>query len=350
MIEENIQFQKILDLLESFLGPSIRGFDDNLQAQFDCPACAIDKGLYGGDGKHNLEVNVRHGVFKCWACSQTNNMSGSIYKLIRTYGNKQLLEAYKNEIYTIRQSKLYDLNLHNGDFKTEEESDFLDDAGVSLPLSYKPIDYTSKNIPRQVISYLQNRGIPEFIVKRFRLGYTTNQDPDYQVRNRIIIPSYDRFGELNYWTGRDFTGKRKLKYYNHKAERMHLVFNENLVNFDGDVNLVEGPFDHLVVPNSIPLLSKVLEPDYALYIALYKRCNAHINIILDDDAKSDAVKLYKLLNTGRLYGRIRIVPFNNTTDVKFDPSKVYEVYGQKGIRLLLKRARQLTLKEEVLSF
>lgn len=346
-VYENIQFNRILALLESFLGPSSSGFDDNLQAQFDCPACAAEKGLTHGDGKHNLEVNVRLGVFKCWACSQTNDMHGSVYRLIRMYGGGKTLEEYKKEIASIRQSRLYDLNFHSGDFLMEEDIGLTEDTGVRLPASFRPLIYDDPAIPEKAKRYLLDRGVTQLIATRHGIGVTSGSDPDKMARNRIVIPSIDRFGSLNYWTARDFTGRSKLKYYNDKAERVNLVFNEGLVNFDADVSLVEGPFDHLAVPNSIPLLSKVLKRDYAVYAALYLRCRANVNVILDADARDDAVAVYKLLNTGRLLGRVRLVPIEDKSEVKYDPAKILEQFGPKGIRALLKRARPLTWQEEV---
>ena len=46
----------------------------------------------------------------------------------------------------------------------------------------------------------------------------------------LIIPSFNKFGELNYWTGRDFTNLPKdKKYYNPIVERKRLIFNEEQV-------------------------------------------------------------------------------------------------------------------------
>lgn len=336
-----VEFNTLLEILESFLGQSYKGLDDNLQAQFDCPMCSIEKGLYQGDGKHNLEINVKKGIFKCWACGQTTDMHGNIYKLIRMFGNKKILSDYKKEIYSIRQSKLYELNFHNTDFKLDE-SDIIEDSGLTLPSSFRKLDFNNQYYDFRAIQYLKKRGITQDIVNRFNIGITSDKDEDYFARNRIIIPSYDKYGILNYWTGRDFTGINKQKYYNTDIERMSIIFNEWRVNYDANVNIVEGPFDHLVVPNSIPLLGKVLDTNYALYISLMKYCNANVNIILDGDALNDAIKLFKILNTGRLYGKIRLVPFKNS---KYDPSQVFERFGNKGIAKLIANARELTLKE-----
>ena len=52
-----------------------------------------------------------------------------------------------------------------------------------------------------------------------------------------------------------------------------------------------------------------------------------MNIFLDGDAYESVKEIYGMLNHGDLYGRIRYIPVKKD----FDPSKVYELYGYKGI-------------------
>jgi hypothetical protein len=46
----------------------------------------------------------------------------------------------------------------------------------------------------------------------------------------------------------------KLKYINPKAEKQEIIFNIGKLNLDATIYLVEGVTDHIVTPNSIPLL------------------------------------------------------------------------------------------------
>jgi len=55
----------VVEILESFLGKCKRHNESKQQLQFDCPACALEKGKPQGDGKGNLEVNYNKGVFRC---------------------------------------------------------------------------------------------------------------------------------------------------------------------------------------------------------------------------------------------------------------------------------------------
>ena len=85
----------VVNLLERFLGTPKKHNETKGQIAFDCPACAVDKGKPQGDGKGNLEVNYNRGVFRCWSCMHTNNMHGFIPKLIKRWGNKEILTEYQ---------------------------------------------------------------------------------------------------------------------------------------------------------------------------------------------------------------------------------------------------------------
>jgi hypothetical protein len=58
-------------------------------------------------------------------------------------------------------------------------------------------------------------------------------------------------------------------------------------------------------------------------------------------AELDAVNLYKKLDFGKLRGRIKICK----CPMDYDPSKIFETLGAKGIVKLLRGARHLTEKE-----
>ena len=187
------------------------------------------------------------------------------------------------------------------------------------------------------------RGLTWDILEKYKMGYTLREEDDGMKKYsyRVIIPSYDRLGELNYWVGRDFLPKNdqftRTKYANPKAEKTEIIFNEEKVQWDADITLVEGAFDHIVVPNSIPLLGKALDTDYKLYWELITRANAHINIFLDADAFQTVKQVYRLLNHGRLYDKIRYIPVGGDED----PSSLFEKGGYKAIVEHLRNARQI---------
>ena len=179
------------------------------------------------------------------------------------------------------------------------------------------------------------------MIDRFNLGYTEWDGEDFAFRNRLIIPSYDQFGELNYFIGRDYTGRGKLKYRNCDADKKQFIFQESLIDWDSPIYLCEGAFDAMRFPsNGISMLGKVLTKDTALFQTLYQKANSTITIVLDGDTlEEETKKIYKLLNFGRLAGKIRYI--NMAEDCKYkDMSELYENEGKKGVIKLLRKQKQ----------
>ena len=103
-------YQRIVTLLEDFLGDTKSGINDNLQVQFCCPECNPG----GSFHKYNLEVNLKKKVFQCWSCSQTNNMSGKLSTLVRKYGGQSYLTDYRNILKDIKASQAYEFKYIGG--------------------------------------------------------------------------------------------------------------------------------------------------------------------------------------------------------------------------------------------
>ena len=72
-----------------------------------------------------------------------------------------------------------------------------------------------------------------------------------------------------------------------------IIWNEHLIDWELPVYIVEGVFDSIFLPNSIPMLGKKMYPK--LFNLLYINAKK-IVIILDSDAWSNTEKLYHNLN------------------------------------------------------
>jgi hypothetical protein len=309
----------IINILESFLGDNRGHNEDTGQTRFDCPACSYEKNILEGDGKGNLEINYNLGVFKCWSCQETNGMRGPIIKLLKKYSTPKNIRDY----LLIKPDS-------EGNVRKQHV-----DIELTLPEGYKKLsECTSKDYKYDLaVSYLRKRGVTDEIIRDFEIGYTC----DGKFRDRIIIPSYDIDGKLNYFISRWFSKNyTKLKYLNPDIDKQRIIFNERKVNLDSTIYLVEGVFDHIVTPNSIPLLGKYISP--FLLEFLHDNAMGYIVILLDDDAKVDALRLYEELNFCNLRDRIRIC----TPPNGYDPSKIFEKRGNKGVVMLLRGAYKLS--------
>jgi len=306
------------DILKQFLGEPHEHNEGSGQMSFDCPACAEDAGLSHGDTdkKHKLAVNYKRNIFRCWKCGFENNMHGKVPKLIKRYGNTRILKEYK---------------LVRPDNDNEEQT--LTQIEVKLPQGFKRLaDCNSSHYKyTAAYNYIRDRGITDEMIDFHNIGFTISG----KRHDRIIIPSYDEFDDLNYYVARSWNKWVKPKYLNPQAEKQLLIFNENKINWDATIYLVEGAFDSIVIPNSIPLLGKSLSEK--LKIALLSKSRSDIVIVLDEDAYDDALRIYRDLNVARLYNRIKICspPYGQ------DPSSIFQNESNKGIISFLKTAIQI---------
>jgi hypothetical protein len=334
---------RLSEILSSFLGQSKDDPTDAGQVQYCCPMCD------NGKESFNLEVNIgKYGVYKCWKCSAENNMHGKLSVLIKKFGSPEILSQYKDEVKAIKATKEYEIDFLNGNGIVFDDDE--DENKIFLPDNTFRFLFDGNSEEKQALEYLLNRGFTIESIRKYDLKYTTNKCSDWRFNNRIIIPSYNRFNELNFFTGRDYTDRASEKYMNDKEfKRTEVIFNESLLNFDGNIILCEGVLDHTSLPNSSPLLGKSLKKDYYLFDNIVKQSTADIIVFLDSDATVDTEEICKLLSENGLCGRVKYVPTNELLEKinksknlglkKLDPNKLFEIGGIKGIRWALINAK-----------
>jgi len=284
----------VVDLLGNIFGNYHLHNEMRGQISFDCPVCSHDiKGSEKGVGKGNLEINYSQHVFKCWACAETHGTHGHLGRLIDKYGGK-------------KDKQFYDL-VRPDEFIRDKRTYKV----LKLPKEYQKFEDVSPIYPPrgQAYNYLKRRGITDEIIKKYDIGFAT--DGDYA--GRIIVPSFNNDGILNYFVARSWNKYSTLKYKNPEAPKELLIFNESRINWSKDVWIVEGVFDSFFVPNSIPLLGKFISDK--LWETLYDRTKGRIKICLDPDAWEDAKGIYFKLSGGKLYGKVDIIKLPDGKDL-----------------------------------
>jgi DNA primase len=185
---------------------------------------------------------------------------------------------------------------------------------VYLPkefISFKDVSQGLKMTPqyKQAWNYIKKRNITNEMIERFNIGFCYNG----LYENRIIIPSYDTELTLNYFIARSYLSKTKLKYKNPEVQKEIIIWNEHLINWEERLYIVEGAFDSIFVPNSIPMLGKFMSDN--LFKTIYTSAKKDIVIVLDPDAWNDATKLYHKMNCGKLMGRVFVVKLEGNEDI-----------------------------------
>lgn len=238
---------------------------------FRCPNCKPDK------EKRKLVIKIDTGQWHCWVCESKGK---SISFLLKKYSSSSMYEEWCSKFEKEARHSYID------DAKQEEQKVELPD-GLTIDELSESRDPDAKSI----IKYLDSRNISLDEAYRYRIIGSISGS----LRRRIIIPSFDANGELNYWTARSTEKDARFRYINPKVNRKSIIFNEIDINWNKEVTLVEGPFDMFVAgENSIPLLGSTLSMDSLLLQRIVEN-KTKITIALDRDAIQKSHKIAKQL-------------------------------------------------------
>lgn len=252
------------EILIDILGEYINSGKEIL---FFCPKCKHHK--------KKLSCNIDKNCFKCWICNFTGT---NLARLVKRYGNykqKQEWQKYDAKI------DLADINTGNFLFQKDEQEEQI----ISLPKEF--ITLTGKiaqlsNIP---LRYLLERGISREDILKWKIGYC----PDGEYAGRIIVPSFNLDGKINYFIARTYRDDW-LRYKNPPLQKNNIIFNQLYIDWSSDVVLTEGVFDAIVAGNAIPLLGSTLPETSKLFQEIAKH-DTPIYVALDPDAEKKAKNL-----------------------------------------------------------
>jgi DNA primase len=251
--------------------------------------------------KPKLQVNIKNGKWHCWVSGQ---------------GGHNLFQLFKKVKATKKQYQ--ELNELSDNFSFEYVPTKQENKEVKLPDEYKPM-WTKSNSPtyKHALKYLKSRGVSQDDMIKYSIGYC--EEGLYS--NRIIIPSYDNEGKLNFFIGRDIFDS-KLKYRNSPTPKDIIGF-ELFVNWEEPILLVEGALDAITSKvNSIPLFGKTIMNNLKRKI-LEKKVKT-LYVALDNDAVKDSMKIVEeLMNEGIKVHMIKLtekdpndIGYEKFTDIK----------------------------------
>jgi len=220
--------------------------------------------------KPKLQINIITGKWHCWV----SNAGG--HNLFQLFKKLNATREQFTELGTIVGDKPYKKRNDDSEKKNKQ---------VELPKEFLSLSYKHPSpVYRHTISYLQNRGITYEDILKYGIGYCD----EGLYTNRIIIPSYDEDGQLNFFVGRDIF-ESKMKYRNSPTPKDVVGF-ELFINWDEPIVLCEGPFDAIAIKrNAIPLFGKTILSNLRRKIIEKKVKQVYIS--LDRDAILDSLKM-----------------------------------------------------------
>lgn len=291
----------LVNLANSVLGTGKKTARGNYA--YTCPYC--------NHSKPKLEINFttnKKGLnpWNCWVCNTKGSRISVLFKKVKADSSKfQELKSLVNS---------YDY----------EDTTGVSDKKLELPKEYQKIIGNKDIIARHAFSYLRARGITEDDIIKYNIGYC-----EYGTYAKmVIIPSYDEYGNLNYFTGRSFEKEPYVKYRNPSWSRDIVPF-ELFVNWDLPIILCEGPFDAIAIKrNAIPLLGKNIQR--SLMKKIVSSNVEKIYLALDTDALNRALEFAEtFLDSGK---RVYLVELQDK-----DPSEM----GFENFTKLVQNAQSL---------
>lgn len=287
---------EIREILERYLEQTATLSGD--EAQFYCPFCIDRLGAEGTD--RNLWVNLKSGKGYCYRCEAK---FGSARSVLRALGVR------------LSRDENLSLLLHDAPTAPAEPSELTGAVEASLhppkagaqslpvrlpvPLPAECVQLTADtcDLPRfrRAWTYLQRRGATVEQVARWRIGYC----PSGRCALHLVFPVCQG-GSVVYYTTRA-THDVPPKSRNPENQEGHHTRQTVLLGYDqargrARIEVAEGPFSALALPNAVALLGKHASAEQVDLLVSLRACGTQeVVVALDQDARREAVELHARL-------------------------------------------------------
>jgi len=275
-----------------------------------CPICRPS-----AKEKRKLVIRVEDDACHCWTCGfKARTLVSLLYK----FSTREKLALYKEKINTSANIlTLSDLEPKNKPLKLPESTQLL-----NLAPNWHPDT-------KAAFRYLSSRGITPELCWRYQICISN----DYHYRRRILIPSFDVNGKLNFYVGRSIDNKTKPKYINPDVDRLSVIFDDINIDWSKQLIICEGVFDMIKCgENSVPLLGSELNESSLLFNKIVAN-HSPVILALDADARKKTLRIYNKLLEYDVNVKI--------LDVKTDPGDM----SRDGFKELLSSAYTLSWQD-----
>jgi DNA primase len=261
----------IHSLLEVYLGKGQKLTKGDFA--YYCPIC--------NHKNPKLMVNVVSGNYNCFTCHPPTKGKTPVSLLKKIGAPSEAIQEMKG--YFVGDTTRLEVEKEKKTVIIPKEFIGLDD----------PSDTSLEK--RHALVYLKKRMVLESDIKKYGIGYCKTG----RYKNKVIIPSQDSLGRLNYFVARSFEKDPKLKIDSPECTKSEIVGFEYFINWNVPVILCEGIFDAIAIKrNAIPLFGKTISK--ALMIKLLQPQVKTIYLALDDDAIMESIDhAQKLIDLGK---------------------------------------------------
>jgi len=262
---------------------------------FYCPFC--------NHHKQKLQVNTETQKWHCWTCNSGGKKLTSLLKR---------LDVDRKTISIIRE--IYGDSHYNPQNEDEGTKVYIQLPKEFISLNEEPKGFNPEY--KHAIHYLNERGITQKEIIKYNIGYCK----DGLYSRRVIVPSYNCDGQLNYFVSRSYYSEEKMKYKNPPISK-NVICLESQVNWNEPIILCEGVFDAITIKrNAIPLLGKF--PSKLLVEKIFMSGVSDIIISLDNDAINEALKAAEYFRKQGINVKMMYLKDKDAAEIGYD--KFYE--------------------------
>lgn len=300
-----------------------------------CPICKEKNGH--SYEKKKLVIRSTDFALHCWVCGYK---SKNIFKLLIKY-KKSCIEEYKERFY--QKSSIHDFIGSSMHEKIESKiNSKIEQAAkkntvvnfFDFQLLFKPSLSRRENyLKSQALKYLkEKRKLTDEQIFSNSFGLFNDflsKEEKYKFENRVIMPSFNKNFEVDFYVGRSFIETDKRSKYNNTINTNEIIFNELFLKDSiKEFTLVEGPFDYVCSPyqNTIPLFGSTLSKKSKLYNMIFEARPNILRIALDKAETEKREAIAKTFGTLLDYGtKIKIV------EIKHDLAKDFAELQEMNI-------------------
>tara|TARA_B100000212_G_scaffold226276_1_gene171835 strand:+ start:1301 stop:2272 length:972 start_codon:yes stop_codon:yes gene_type:complete len=270
-MNENLLLKKRISLIRSAFGDVLID-RDGVNVAIPC----INKkcSTYNRKHKKKLCLRVDNEFYHCWVCGHKGKGLERFFRIHAPRHHALAVQLFQKTVKE-KEAEAVDKIILPENFRLLATVDKMDDPDL-----------------KACRNYALQRGLTEKHLWYFRMGAVSSGN----FRRRVIIPSFDSEGHLNYFTARAIDDDTR-KYVNPKVKRTEIVFNELNVNWKEELTLVEGPFDLIKsTQNSTCLLGSTLSENHVLFQNIAKN-QTPVVLALDPDASKKSQEIAALLSS-----------------------------------------------------
>lgn len=229
--------------------------------------------------KRKLVIRMEDDANHCWTCTWR---ARSLAPLLKRFASRSDFDRYLDTF----------MSEDARGFWRDKDDEEVERPPIALPLDFQLLAIADDRNPdtRSLLRYSASRDLTDHDMWYYRLG----RSDEIRWSRRLLMPSFDAAGNLNYLVGRA-VDRQAQRYENDDIDKTGIVFNELNIDWKQRLVLCEGPFDLVKCgENATCLLGNSLNENHLLFDRIISN-DTPVALALDTNAIDNALWIAKKL-------------------------------------------------------